>query len=238
MGRKFEVRKASMMKTGLQKSKLYSRYGKEIYMCARNGGTNLESNLTLKHLIERAKKEQVPMDIIKRNIDKAEGAGGEDYHKERYEGFGPSGSAFIVDTLTDNINRTVSEVRACFTKIGSKMGVNGSVEHMFEHVSYVTVKGASAEAVLEHLLENDIDVEDIEEDNGEVLITAAGFALDNIEQAIESLEDASVTESEAGWFSREEITLSDDDKVLFDKFMAMINEVDDVQNVYHNVDNV
>ncbi len=236
MGRSFEVRKASMMKTGLQKGKLYARFGKEIYMCAKNGGPNPESNLALKHLIERAKKQQVPMDIIKRNIDKAAGGGGEEYTTIRYEGFGPSGSSFIVDTLTDNINRTVSEVRNCFTKIGSKLGVNGSVEHMYQHLAYITVKGVDIETVLECLLEEDIDVLDIEDVDEAVEISADGYALDKIENALSNLEHADVVDSESGWFAHETITLSDEDYEKFEKFMHLINQCEDVQNVYHNVE--
>ncbi|MFP4286602.1 MAG: YebC/PmpR family DNA-binding transcriptional regulator [Candidatus Izemoplasmataceae bacterium] len=235
MGRKFEVRKASMMKTGLMKSKLYSRFGKEIYVTARNGGANPESNLALKHLIERAKKQQVPMDIIKRNIDKAEGAGGEEYHAIRYEGFGPSGSSFIVDTLTDNVNRTVSEVRNCFTKIGSKMGVSGSVEHMYNHLSYITVSGVDSEALLELLLEADIEIQDLEETTDGVEITGKGYDLDKIETVLSDVSEAKVVSSESGWYPMETITLTGEDLEKYHKFMDMINDLDDVQNVYDNV---
>lgn len=236
MGRKFEVRKASMMKTGLQKSKLYSRFGKEIYVCARNGGTNVESNLALKRLIERAKKEQVPMDIITRNVDKAAQSGGESYSLERYEGFGPSGSAFIIDTLTDNVNRTVSEVRNCFTKIGSKMGVSGSVEHMFEHLSRLRLKGANEEEVFEALLEADINVIDIELDDDDVLVTGEGYDLDKLESVVTDLDGVSIDHSESGWYAHETVTLDREAQVLYEKFMKLINEVDDVQHVYHNID--
>ncbi len=235
MGRSFEVRKASMMKTGLQKSKLYARFGKEIYMCAKNGGSNPESNLALKHLIERAKKQQVPADIVKRNIDKAEGGGGEDYTTIRYEGFGPSGSSFIVDTLTDNVNRTVGEVRNCFTKIGSKLGVNGSVEHLYKHLAYLSVSGVDEETLLETLLEQDIDVIDIESIDGGFEISADGYALDRLETAVTHIASAEVMNSESGWYAHETITLDDQDYEKFEKFMHLINQCEDVQNVYHNV---
>ncbi len=237
MGRKFEVRKASMAKSGLHKTKLYSRFGKEIYMCAKQGGTNPEANLALKHLIERAKKQQVPMDVIKRNIDKVEGGAVEEYTAVRYEGFGPSGSSFIVDTLTDNVNRTVSEVRNCFTKIGSKMGVKGSVEHMYEHLSYVTVLGITADDILELLLETDIEVNDIEDTPEGIEITADGYALDDIEKTLRKVEAIQILDSEQGWYPLDYVTLSASDYEKFEKFMGMINDLDDVQNVYHNVNN-
>ena len=145
MGRKFEVRKVAMAKTMLHKSRLYSRYGKEIYMSAKLGGANPDSNLGLKHLIDKAKKEQVPNDVIKRNIQKAEKGIGEDFTPIRYEGFGPNGVSFIVDALTDNVNRTVSEVKNCFTKTNGNMGVSGCVEHGFKHLSYINVEGMDEE---------------------------------------------------------------------------------------------
>ena len=236
MGRKFEVRKASMMKTGLQKSKLYSRFGKEIYVCARNGGANPESNLALKHLIERAKKQQVPMDIIKRNIDKASGSGGEEFIAVRYEGFGPGGSSFIVDTLTDNVNRTVGEVRSCFTKVGSKMGVKGSVEHMYQHLSFVSVKGIDSEELLEFLLDKEIEIQDLEELDDEIEITADGYDLEKIETALGELEAAEIISAEQGWYPLEYVTLTGEDLEKYHKFMDLINDCEDVQNIYDNVE--
>lgn len=235
MGRKFEVRKASMMKTGLAKSRLYSRYGKEIYMAAKNGGSNLESNWQLKHLVDKAKKEQVPSDVIKRNIQKAEKGTGEDFKPIRYEGFGPGGIGVIVDTLTDNVNRTVGEVRAAFTKINCKMGVSGSVEHGYKHQSYVTVQGMDEETVFETLLMEDIEVTDISEEDGIVEIEADGYAMDKITEVL-SDEDESVEilDSESGWYPHDEIELTEEQKNAFDKMMDILNECEDVQTIYHN----
>ncbi len=114
MGRSFEVRKASMAKTQGAKIKVYSKYGKEIYMSAKNGGTDPDSNLSLRRLMEKAKKDQVPSHVIEKAIDKASGGGGEDFSTARYEGFGPGGCSVIVDCLTDNNNRTYMDVRQCF----------------------------------------------------------------------------------------------------------------------------
>ena len=116
MGRKFEVRKVAMAKTMLKKSKVYSRFGKEIYMVAKSGGANPDANLSLRALIDKAKRAQVPADVIKRNIQKAETGIGEDYVPIRYEGFGPDKIAVIVEALTDNKNRTASNVRSLFVK--------------------------------------------------------------------------------------------------------------------------
>lgn len=236
MGRKFEVRKAAMAKTMLKKSKLYSRFGKEIYMIAKSGGANPDANLALKHLIDKAKRAQVPADVIKRNIQKAEKGIGEDFVPYRYEGFGPGGIGIIVDTLTDNVNRTVSEVRNCFTKVGSKMGVSGSVEHGYKHLSYITCKGMDEESVLETLLMSDIEILDISEEDGLVEIEADGYDLDKIEQALtESDTEVEIIDSESGWYPLDYIELDSENKELFDKFMDLINQVEDVQEVYHNV---
>lgn len=236
MGRKFEVRKASMQATGLAKSKLYSRFGKEIYMVAKAGGTNPDANLSLKHLIEKAKKQQVPGDIIKRNIEKAEGGNGEEYTAIRYEGFGPGGIGIIVDTLTDNVNRTVSEVRNCFTKINKQLGKSGSVEHSYRHLSYITVKGMNEEEVFETLLMADIEINEIDEDNGAIEIEADGYDLDKILTALkDEKEDVEIVDTEKGWFPHEYIDLNEDETALFNKFVKLINEVEDVQEFYHNV---
>ena len=235
MGRKFEVRKESMQKSGLRKSKLYARYGKEIFMSAKQGGHNLDSNLALKHLIERAKKEEVPMDIIERNIKKAESSDASDYEPIRYEGFGPSGSAFLIDCLSDNVNRTVGEVRYCFTKIHSKMGVKGSVEHMFEHLSILEVDQVLEDDLLETLLNTDIDVHDITSLDQGFEIIADGYDLDTIEHAFREAS-FNIVSSKRGWFAKDMITLNQDDQETLETFLNMVNDIDDVQAVYHNVD--
>lgn len=236
MGRKFEVRKEAMAKTNLQKAKLYSRYGKEIYMAAKNGGTNPDTNQALKKLIDKAKSEQVPTDVIKRNIDKATQSAGEDYLAVRYEGYGPGGSSLLVDAMTDNVNRTISEVRNCFTKTQSKLGVSGSVEHSYEHLSHVAVKGMNAEDLLELLLENDIEVIDIEDEETGALITAKGYDLDAILEVLKPQESIEITHKDQGWFAMESLTLEGDEKATFEKLLAMLDDVDDVSHVYHNVE--
>ncbi len=235
MGRIYEVRKEAMAKTQAKKTKVYSRYGKEIYMTAKKGGTNLESNLALKHLIERAKKEDVPADIIQRNIKKAEGSDEIAYDFQRYEGFGPGGSAILVDTLTDNVNRTVSEVRHAFTKHGSKLGVKGSVEHMYDHLSKLFVKGADEERLLEILLENDLEVKDVTVDNGGFLIVGSGFDLDAIEAVLRD-NRIEIVWSESGWYPQTTVPLEGEAYETFEKMIDMLNEIEDVQDVYHNVE--
>ncbi|MCF7926089.1 MAG: YebC/PmpR family DNA-binding transcriptional regulator [Candidatus Izimaplasma sp.] len=222
-----------MKKTMLRKSKLYSRYGKEIYMCAKEGGTSLEANLTLKHLVDQAKKEEVPNDVIERNIKKAEEGTGEDFEPQRYEGFGPGGVGIIVDTLTDNINRTVAEVRAAFAKADSKIGVNGSVEHGYKHLSYVRIKEMDQEEALETLLMEDIDVLDLSIDDDIVEVEGEGFDLNKIRKALEDA-GAAIEDTERGWYPMEYIELDEETKERFDALVEKLNEIEDVQNIYHN----
>ena len=140
MGRAYEVRKASIQKTGAMKAKLYSTYAKEIYLAAKKGTPEIESNIFLKRVVEKAKKEQVPSDIINRAIEKAKGAQGEDYHEVIYEGFGPGASTLIIKTLTDNVNRTVGMVRAAFNKVNKNLGVTNSVTYNYVHLAVVAFK--------------------------------------------------------------------------------------------------
>ena len=120
MGRAHEVRKVAMAKTAAKKAKLYSRYGKEIYLAAKAGGPEPDGNLALRRLIEKAKKEQVPADVIKRAIDKVKSGVTENYEEKVFEGYANGGATLIVKCLTDNINRTISSVRPAFTKSKAK----------------------------------------------------------------------------------------------------------------------
>ena len=135
MGRAHEVRAASMAKTAAKKSKLYSRFGKELYIAAKNGVPDPDMNLALKRKIAEAKSNQVPADVIKRAIDKAKGGSDDNYDEARYEGFGPGNSTIIVDCLTDNTNRSITDVKTCFNKThGAKLAGAGAVSFGYQSV--------------------------------------------------------------------------------------------------------
>lgn len=236
MGRAYEVRKASIQKTGAAKSKLYSMYAREIYQAAKTGGTEPESNASLKRLMERAKKEQVPADIIKRAIDKVNSGVDESYAKATYELFGPGGSTVIVDCLTDNVNRSVSSIRAALNKCHVKMGAIGSVSYMYEHLCIVGFKGLDAEAALEVMIEAGIDVDDIEEHNGLTVIYGDPTDLYMMKEAIAKVLPAVEFEmDEIAMIPKEKITLAGEEAETFQKLLMMLEEIEDVQNVYHNV---
>ena len=227
---------ASKAKTGAQKAKVYSSYAKEIYQVAKQGGTDPNGNLTLRHLIEKAKKEQVPADVIKRAIDKVNSGVDESYTSVRYEGFAAGGATVIVDCLTDNVNRSVSMVRNAFTKSNGKMGVSGCVSHMYEHLSVVVVKDMTEDEVLEALLMNEVDAKEIETEDGNVSIYGEPSDLYKIKEAIlSSKADAEFLIDEVTMLSNETVTLEGEDKDNFDKLLTMLDDVEDVQKVYHNV---
>ncbi|RXJ71570.1 YebC/PmpR family DNA-binding transcriptional regulator [Veronia nyctiphanis] len=237
MGRSFEVRKASMAKTQGAKIKVYSKYGKEIYVVAKNGGTDPSSNLSLKRLIEKAKKDQVPSHIIDKALEKANGAGGENYEVARYEGFGPGGCSVIVDCLTDNNNRTYMEVRQCFVKTNAKIGSPGSVAHMFEHQSVFQFNGDDEEAVLEALMMADVDVTDIECENGVITVFAPHTEFFKVKNALaDEMPDVTLDVEEITFVPQTMTEVSGDDVATFDKFIDMLDDCDDVQNVYHNAE--
>ncbi|WP_159636395.1 YebC/PmpR family DNA-binding transcriptional regulator [Erysipelothrix anatis] len=235
MGRAFEVRKASMAKTNAAKTKVYSRYGKEIYMAAKAGVPDPEMNVGLKRIIDEARAKQVPADVIKRAIEKAKGGSEESYHAVTYEGFGPGASTFIVECLTDNDNRTVSEVRNCFTKSKGKMGVGGSVMHGYDHVGILSFEYDNDEAIMEVLLENDVDLQDIELEEGSITVTVDTASLHKAKEAIETLlPDVTFDLLEITFLPHEYVAVDEEDQANFEKLINMLDEVEDVQNVFHN----
>lgn len=235
MGRAYEVRKASIQKTGAAKGKIYSMYAKEIYLAAKQGGTELESNASLKRLVERAKKEQVPGDIIKRAIDKVNSGADESYVKNTYEMFGPAGSTLIVECLTDNVNRSVSDLRAVVNKTHIKMGAMGSVSYMYDNNCVVSFKGLDEETVMETLIMQDIDA-DIETEDDAIVVYGQPQDLFRIKDAIKEVKaDVNFDIEEIAMLPKDTVNLEGDDKELFDKLLKMLDDVEDVQNVYHNV---
>lgn len=236
MGRAYEVRKASIQKNGAVKAKLYSNYAKEIYLAAKKGVPELESNVNLKHLVEKAKKEQVPMDIIKRAIDKAKGAGGEDYTEVIYEGFGPGASTFIIKTLTDNVNRTVGEIRAAFNKVHKSLGVTNSVSYNYDYLAIISFKSNEEEKIFEELLNAGIEIIDLESNDGEITITANPKDINKVKEELEKIiPGIEYTYDEVGMFAKEEVTLTGEDKEIYDKLYNLLDVIDDVSAIYTNV---
>lgn len=237
MGRAYQNRKESMAKTAAAKTKVYSRYAREIYMCAKAGGIDPDGNLALRSLLERAKKDQVPSHVIEKAIDKAKGGGGEDFAVARYEGFGPGNCVVIVECLTDNPNRTFGDVRLCFTKTKCKIGAQGSVSHMFDHCAILAFPGEDDDAALEALLGADVDVTDIEQEDGMITVFTPHTEYAKARQALrDSFPEVDFETDEIQFLPQTTIELGEEDLAMFEKFTDMLNELDDVQAIHHNVE--
>lgn len=236
MGRAYEVRKASIQKTGAARGKIYTMYAKEIYQAAKTGGTEPSSNANLKRLLDRAKKEQVPSDIIKRAIDKVNSGVDENYQQTVYEMFGPAGSTLVIECLTDNLNRTVSELRAVVNKCHIKMGAMGSVLFNYDHLAVVSFKGLTEEETMEALIENGADFIDMENDDNNIVVYGNPQDLYQIKEAISyKLPNVEFDIDEITYIAKEKINIDGDDLVIFERVLSMLDDVEDVKNVYHNV---
>ena len=238
MGRAYEVRKASIQKTGAMKAKLYSTYAKEIYLAAKKGVPELESNVFLKRIVDKARKEQVPSDIINRAIEKAKGVGGEDYHEVIYEGFGPGASTLIIKTLTDNVNRTVGMVRAAFNKVNKSLGVNNSVSYNYDYLAIISFKTNKEEEIFEKLLDNGIEPLEFEKEDDELVISLEPNNVNKAKDVIESIiPNIEYDLDEVGMYPKNKVELSNEDLEQFDKLYNMLDEIEDVTEIYHNVSN-
>lgn len=234
MGR-FPSIAADKQKTGAARGKLYAMYSKEIYNAAKKS-TDLDANPTLKRLVEKAKKEQVPSDIINRAIDKVTSGVDESYESLRYEGFGPGASTLLIDCLTDNVNRAVADVRAAFSKAHCKLGASGSVSYMYDNLCIVRFKGLTEDETLEALLNALVDAE-IENDNGTITLYGNPQDLFKIKNAIlDYKKDITFEVEEITTLPREKIKLVGEDLEIFKKLLKLLDDANDVQNVYHNVE--
>jgi len=236
MGRAYEVRKASIQKTGAARGKIYTTFAKEIYLACKKGVPEIESNVELKRLVEKAKKQQVPNDIIERAIQKAKGAGQEDYKEVIYEGFGPGASTLVIKTLTDNVNRTVGEVRAAFNKVNKSLGVTNSVTYNYDHLAIIGVKSDLENELFEALLDAGIEIQDLENEDGVLVVSAHAKDASRVKDVIEKLIPNPEYEiDEMGMYPKEKITLEGEDLEVFNKLYKMLDEIDDVSEIYTNV---
>jgi YebC/PmpR family DNA-binding regulatory protein len=223
------------MKTAGQKSKLYSKYGTQLYVTAKNGVPDPESNPALRMLIDRAKRDQVPAHVIEKAIEKAKGGGGDDYSSSRYEGFGPNGSQVIVDCLTNNANRSITEVRNCFTRSDCKLGPAGCVSHMFDHLAIFSFEGEDGDAVLEAMLEADVDVDDVETKDGKITLFAPATEFFKAKTAMTAaFPDTKMDVEEVTWHPQTYVNLEGDDVTQFEKLLAHLEDCEDVSEVFHN----
>ncbi|AXI58594.1 TPA: YebC/PmpR family DNA-binding transcriptional regulator [Streptococcus pyogenes] len=235
MGRKWANIVAKKTAKDGATSKVYAKFGVEIYVAAKQGEPDPELNTALKFVIDRAKQAQVPKHVIDKAIDKAKGNTDETFVEGRYEGFGPNGSMIIVDTLTSNVNRTAANVRTAYGKNGGNMGASGSVSYLFDKKGVIVFAGDDADSVFEQLLEADVDVDDVEAEEGTITVYTAPT---DLHKGIQALRDNGVEEfqvTELEMIPQSEIVLEGDDLETFEKLIDALESDDDVQKVYHNV---
>jgi YebC/PmpR family DNA-binding regulatory protein len=236
MGRKWNNIKEKKASKDANTSRIYAKFGRIIYVAAKQGEPDPESNQALKVVLERAKTYSVPKNIIDRAIEKAKGNSEETYDELRYEGFGPNGSMVIVDALTNNVNRTAAEVRSAFNKNGGNMGVSGSVAYMFDATAVFGIEGKTADEVLELLMEADVDVRDILEEDEAIIVYAEPDQFHAVQEAFKNVGITEFTVAELTMLAQNDITLPEDAKAQFEKLIDALEDIEDVQQVYHNVD--
>lgn len=219
-----------------KRGKIWTRVIREIMVAARQGGGDLTANPRLRLAVDKAKAANMPADTVKRNIDKATGnLEGVSYEEIRYEGYGIGGAAIIVDTMTDNKVRTVADVRHAFSKHGGNMGTEGSVAFQFKHCGQILLApGADEVKVMDIALENGADDVITDDEGGiEVLTSTADFeAVKNALEAAGFWPDI----AEVTMRAENTVSLAGDEAAKMQKLLDMIEEIDDVQNVYHNAE--
>lgn len=236
MGRKWANIVAKKTAKDANNSRIYAKFGIEIYAAAKSGEPDPHSNQKLRFVIERAKTYNVPRHIIDRAIEKAKGGGDEQYQELRYEGFGPNGSMVIVDTLTNNVNRTAADVRAAFGKNGGNMGVTGAVSYMFDNTALFGFAGDDADEILEYLMDKDIDVRDVEAEDGQIMVYGEPTDFHAIQEALKEKGITDFSVAEMQMIPQNEVTLTGNDLAKFEKMIDVLEDLEDVQSVYHNVD--
>lgn len=219
-----------------KRGKIWTRIIREIIVAARHGGGDVSANPRLRLAVEKAKAANMPADNIKRNIDKATGnLEGVSYEEIRYEGYGIGGAAIIVDTMTDNKVRTVAEVRHLFSKHGGNLGTEGSVAFQFKHCGQlVFAPGTSEDKVMEVALE--AGAEDvITDDDGAIEVLTAPADFETVKKALQAAGlEAEV--AEVTMRAENTIALAGEDAQKMQKLLDMLEDQDDVQNVYHNAE--
>ncbi|GIO12636.1 putative transcriptional regulatory protein YeeI [Cohnella xylanilytica] len=236
MGRKWNNIKEKKASKDANTSRVYAKFGVEIYVAAKKGEPDPEANRALKVVLERAKTYNVPKAIIDRALDKAKGASDENYVELRYEGFGPNGSMVIVDALTNNVNRTASAVRAAFSKNGGNMGVNGSVAYMFDATAVIGVTGKTVDEVIELLIEAEVDVRDVVEEDESVIVYADPEQFHAVQEAFKRAGVTEFAVAELTMIPQTYVTLPEESVASFEKMIDALEDLEDVQQVYHNVD--
>lgn len=237
MGRAFEFRKARKMKRWSAMAKTFTRIGKDIAMAVKDGGPNPETNARLRAVIQNAKAANMPKENVERAIKKASEKDTAEYKEVLFEGYAPHGVAIIVETATDNNNRTVANVRAAFNKCNGNFGTSGSVIFMFDHICNFRIKTDTLQLDLEEFeLELiDFEVEEVFEDEDGILIYAPFEQYGSIQKYLEE-NHLEILSSGFERIPKTTTKLSEEEQADVEKLLERLEEDDDVQNVYHSME--
>ena len=234
MGRAFEFRKARKMKRWSSMAKTFTRIGKDIVMAVKEGGTSPESNSRLRAVIQNAKSANMPKDNIERAIKRATDNGTENYKEVLFEGYAPHGIAVLVETATDNNNRTVANIRSYFNKCNGNMGTSGSVEFIFDHTCNFRIPSEGLDAEELELEFIDFGVDEVFVDEDGILLCAPFENFGEIQKELENRE-IEILSSGFERIPTTTTTLSGKAAEDVEKLIEKIEEDDDVQNVYHSM---
>ena len=236
MGRAFEFRKGRKLKRWATMSKTFTRLGKDIVMAVKEGGPNPESNSRLRAVIQNAKAANMPKENIERAIKKASDKDTANYKEVIFEGYGPHGIAILIETATDNNNRTVANIRSYFNKCNGTLGTQGSVEFMFDHICNFTINGEGVD--MEELELNLIDfgVEEVFEEEGNIIVYGPFESFGQLQKYFEENNFEIIS---SGFDRIPQVTkeLTEEQQADLDKLLEKIEEDDDVQNVYTTIAN-
>lgn len=240
MGRAFEYRKARKMKRWDAMAKTFSRIGKDIVIAIKEGGgiTDPEINSRLRAVIQNAKAANMPLDNVNRAIKKAADKDTSDYKESTFEGYAPHGIAILVETATDNNNRTVANIRAHFNKCNGSLGTSGSVSFMFDHTcNFKVPKGELDPEELElELIDHGAEEIFVDEEDNTIMIYGSFESYGALQSALE--KDMGIEIISSGFERIPTVTkkLTEEERADVDKLLERIEEDDDVQNVFHNIE--
>ncbi len=218
------------------RGKVFQKIAKEIYVAARGTDGNPDNNASLRLVLEKARAANMPKDNIQKAIDKATGAGGQEvFESIRYEGYGPSGVAIMVDCLTDNRNRTASSVRSTFTKRGGNLGTDGSVSYLFSRKGVIiTDKAVSEDDVM--MTSIDAGAEDFQSDEENFYIYTQPEDFLKVKEALEGIGVTNFLKSEVTFVASNKMTISEEDEEKVYGLIEALEDIDDVQDVYTNLE--
>ncbi|MBP6230030.1 MAG: YebC/PmpR family DNA-binding transcriptional regulator [Paludibacteraceae bacterium] len=237
MGRAFEYRKATKLKRWGNMARVFTKLGKQITIAVKEGGPDPDTNPRLRMLGQQAKKENMPKENVERAIKKASSKDEADYKEMIYEGYGPNGIAIVVETATDNTTRTVANVRSYFNKLGGSLGTSGSLQFLFDHKCVFRIAPKDGLTLDDLELELiDFGVDELGEDEGDIILYGDFQSYSIIQKHLEE-NGFDIHSAEFERIPNDIKTLTEEQKAQVNKLIDKLEDDEDVQNVYHNMEN-